>query len=316
MAAAAEVRPFIQYLEILPPDFMAATVVTQDHSVVTGGKHPPRRIGWLLLSPMLAWLTVFVVAPAAILFVYSFCQRDELGLIVYDFTWTNYTRIVDPIYFKIFAWSLWYAGLTTAICLLIGYPVAYYIARAPVGRRSTYLLLLMIPFWISFLLRTYAWISLLKADGLVNATLQSMRLISVPLDVLYTPVAVLIGLVYTYLPFMILPIYTSAEKLDGSLIEASMNLGAGPWRTLAHVVIPLTKPGIFAGILLVFVPSIGMFAVNDLMGGGRVDMIGNVIQNQFGQARDWPFGAALGMTFLALFVVSFWFLHGRGEVRR
>lgn len=258
---------------------------------------------------MLVWLGVFVVAPTAILLVYSFCQRDELGRIVYEFTWTNYARVADPVYVKILLWSLWYAGLTTAICLLIGYPVAYYIARAPARRRSAFLLLLMIPFWISFLLRTYAWISLLKADGLLSGLLEGLRLIPAPLDILYTPAAVLIGLVYTYLPFMILPIYTSAEKLDGSLIEASLDLGAGPWRTFAHVVIPLTRPGISAGILLVFVPSIGMFAVNDLMGGGKVDMIGNVIQNQFGQARDWPFGAALGIVFLALFVVSFWFLH-------
>ena len=209
---------------------------------------------------------MFVVAPTAILFVYAFCQRDELGFIVYDFTWENFARLGDPIWLKIFARSLWYAFLTPFTCLVVGYPVAYYIARAPAGRRPTLLLLLMIPFWISFLLRTYAWISLLKAEGLISATLQALHLIPEPLEILYTPAAVLIGLVYTYLPFMILPIYTSAEKIDGSLLEASMNLGAGPWRTLAHVVLPLTKPGIFAGVLLVFVPSIGMFAVNDLLG--------------------------------------------------
>jgi spermidine/putrescine transport system permease protein len=293
---------------------MAGTVVA--HDTATAGRRPAGGRAWLLLSPLLLWLVVFVVAPTVILLVYSFCQRDELGLVVFEFTWENFVRVADPVYLKIFAWSLWYAGLTTLVCLLIGYPVAYYIARAPERRRPTLLLLLMIPFWISFLLRTYAWISLLKADGMISALLQGLHLISAPLEILYRPVAVLIGLAYTYLPFMILPIYTSAEKIETPLIEASMNLGAGPWRTLAHVVLPLTKPGIFAGILLVFVPSIGMFAVNDLMGGGRVDMIGNVIQNQFGQARDWPFGAALGITFLALFVISFWFLHDRGEVKR
>ena len=298
---------------------MAASIVTAESTTDTAassGRRPPRRVGWLLLSPLLLWLACFVVAPTAILFLYSFCQRDELGLVVWEFSWENYLRIADPVYLKIFGRSLWYAGLTTVLCLLIGYPVAYYIARAPASRRPTLLMLLMIPFWISFLLRTYAWISLLKADGLVSATLEMLHLIPEPLEILYKPAAVLIGLVYTYLPFMILPIYTSAEKIENSLIEASMNLGAGPWRTLAHVILPLTKPGIFAGVLLVFVPSIGMFAVNDLMGGGKVDMIGNVIQNQFGQARDWPFGAALGITFLALFVISFWFLHDRGEVKR
>ncbi|MFT3867946.1 MAG: ABC transporter permease [Nibricoccus sp.] len=287
-----------------------------DPRTTTSGQRRPGAMGWLLLSPMLLWLALFVVAPTAILFVYSFCQRDELGQVVFEFTWENYARIADPVYLNILVRSLWYAGLTTALCLVVGYPVAYYIGRAPAHRRGWLLLLVMIPFWISFLLRTYAWISLLKAQGPISALMQWVHLIAQPLEILYTPTAVMVGLVYTYLPFMILPIFTSAEKLDNSLIEASLDLGAGPWRTLTHVIIPLTKPGIFAGVLLVFVPSIGMFAVTDLMGGAKVAMIGNVIQNQFGQARDWPFGAALGITFLALFVIAYWFLHDRGEVRR
>jgi spermidine/putrescine transport system permease protein len=294
---------------------MAGTTIARD--TPAGGRKPAHGLAWSMLAPLLAWLALFIVAPTAILFVYSFCQRDALGRVVYDFTWENYLRIADPVYLGVFGRSLAYAGLTTLACLLVAYPVAYYIARAPVRRRSTLLLLVMIPFWISFLLRTYAWISLLKAEGLASALLQWSHVITGPLEILYTPAAVLVGLVYTYLPFMILPIFTSAEKIDQALVEASLDLGAGPWRTLVHVVLPLTKPGIFAGILLVFVPSIGMFAVNDLMGGGRVDMIGNIIQNQFGQARDWPFGAALGMTFLGLFVLAFWFLHDRGtEARR
>jgi len=272
----------------------------------------PGATGWLLLSPMLLWLGLFVVAPTAILFVYSFCQRDELGQVVFSFTWENYARIADPVYLNILVRSLWYAGLTTVICLVVGYPVAYYIARSPVQRRSWLLLMVMIPFWISFLLRTYAWISLLKAEGPVSALLQWAHLIATPLDILYTPTAVMIGLVYTYLPFMILPIFTSAEKLDNSFIEAALDLGANPVRTLAHVIFPLTKPGIYAGVLLVFVPSIGMFAVTDLMGGARVPMIGNVIQNQFGQARDWPFGAALGVVFMLMFAVTYIVLQRRG----
>jgi len=292
------------------------TTTADPRAAIASVQRQPGTTGWLLLSPMLLWLGLFVVAPTAILLVYSFCQRDELGQVVFSFTWENYARIVDPVYLNILVRSLWYAGLTTLICLVVGYPVAYYIARSPVQRRSWLLLLVMIPFWISFLLRTYAWISLLKAEGPVSGLLEWAHLIATPLDILYTPTAVMIGLVYTYLPFMILPIFTSAEKLDNSLIEAALDLGANPVRTLAHVIFPLTKPGIYAGILLVFVPSIGMFAVTDLMGGARVPMIGNVIQNQFGQARDWPFGAALGITFLALFVIAFWFLHDRGEVQR
>lgn len=283
---------------------------------IGGDRRPPRLTGWLLLSPMLLWLGLFVVAPTAILVVYSFCKRDALGQVVYEFTTANYARILDPIYASIFLRSLWYAALTTVICLVVGYPMAYFIARSPARRRSTLLMLVMIPFWISFLLRTYAWISLLKAEGLASALLQAMHLVTGPLHILYTPAAVIIGLVYTYLPFMILPIFTSAEKIDNALIEASLDLGAGPWRTFGHIIVPLTKPGIFAGILLVFVPSIGMFAVTDLMGGARVSMIGNVIQNQFGQARNWPFGSALGVTFLVLFVITFWFLHERTETRR
>jgi spermidine/putrescine transport system permease protein len=292
------------------------TTTADPRAAIASTQRQPGTTGWLLLSPMLLWLGLFVVAPTAILFVYSFCQRDELGQVVFEFTWSNYARIADPVYLNILVRSLWYAGLTTAICLVVGYPVAYYIARSPVQRRSWLLLTVMIPFWISFLLRTYAWISLLKAEGPVSGLLEWAHAIATPLDILYTPTAVMIGLVYTYLPFMILPIFTSAEKLDNSLIEAALDLGANPVRTLAHVIFPLTKPGIYAGVLLVFVPSIGMFAVTDLMGGARVPMIGNVIQNQFGQARDWPFGAALGITFLALFVIAFWFLHDRGEVRR
>ncbi|MFT3829201.1 MAG: ABC transporter permease [Opitutaceae bacterium] len=293
---------------------MAAPRASTDNSA--GTKRAPRGIGWLLLTPLLGWLGLFVVLPTAILFVYSFCQRDELGQVVFSFTWSNYARIFDPVYLGIFGRSLWYAGLTTALCLAIGYPVAYFIGRSPPSRRSLLLLLVMIPFWISFLLRTYAWISLLKGEGLISSLLQGMRLLTGPLDILYTPTAVVIGLVYTYLPFMILPIFTSAEKLDNAMIEAALDLGASPVRAFTEVILPLTKPGIFAGVLLVFVPSIGMFAVTDLMGGARVPMIGNVIQNQFGQARDWPFGAALGITFLALFAITFWFLHDRGEVHR
>jgi spermidine/putrescine transport system permease protein len=163
----------------------------------------------------------------------------------------------------------------------------------------------MIPFWTSFLIRTYAWMTILKQDGLLNGLFEAAGAIQSPLELLYTTGAVTIGLVYAYLPFMILPIYASAEKLDGALIEAAHDLGAGPLRIFPTVVLPLVWPGIAAGILLVFVPAIGMFAITDLMGGARIPLIGNVIQNQFFQARDWPFGAALGVVFLLLFAFAF-----------
>ena len=254
---------------------------------------------------MLAWLLLFVVVPTAFLAVYSLCERDELGRVVFTFTLDNYRRVGDPIYLGIFARSIGYAALTTVLCIVIGFPMAYCIGRAGETWRSRLLLLVMVPFWTSFLIRTYAWITILKQEGLLNAVLTSLHLIPAPLELLYTPFAVVIGLVYAYLPFMILPIYGSVEKLDPALIEAAHDLGAGPLRVFSSVIIPLTRPGIAAGTLLVFVPAIAMFAVTDLLGGARVPLIGNVIQNQFLQARDWPFGAALGIAFLALFAASY-----------
>lgn len=272
----------------------------------------PGWVAWALIAPMVLWLLAFVVVPTGILFVYSFCERDEVGGVIFTFTLDNYRRVLDPVYLWIFARSIGYAGLTTLICVVVGYPVAYTIARAGERRRNQLLLLVMVPFWTSFLIRTYAWITILKQEGLLNGALQAMRLTDEPLALLYTPTAVVIGLVYAYLPFMILPIYGSAEKLDNSLIEAAYDLGAGPVRAFSNVIVPLTMPGIAAGTLLVFVPAIGMFAITDLMGGAKVPMIGNVIQNQFLQARDWPFGAALGVVFMLMFAVTYAVLQRRG----
>lgn len=273
-------------------------------------------MGWLLLAPMLLWLALFVVAPLLILVVYSFCSRDDLGRVVFDFTWTNYGRVFDETYLKILARSVGYAALTTVICLAAGFPAAWYIARRPPAVRDRLLLLVMIPFWTSFLIRTYAWIAILKSEGLLNATLLAARVVPQPLELLYTPVAVAIGLVYAYLPFMILPVYGSAEKLDNALVEAAHDLGAGPVRAFGEVIIPLTWPGIAAGVLLVFVPAIGMFAITDLMGGAKVAMIGNVIQNQVFKARNLPFAAALGVVFTLLFAASYLALQWRGRRAR
>jgi spermidine/putrescine transport system permease protein len=268
---------------------------------------------WVLLAPMILWLLLFVVIPGAILLVYSLCERDEIGGVVYSFTLRNYERVFDAVYLRIFARSVWYAALTTLICVIVGYPVAYYIARAGEKLRNRLLLLVMVPFWTSFLIRTFAWVTILKQEGLLNSLVRAMDPGIGPFNLLYTPTAVIIGLVYAYLPFMILPIYGSAEKLDNSLIEAAYDLGAGPVRAFSSVIVPLTMPGIAAGTLLVFVPAIGMFAITDLMGGARVPMIGNIIQNQFLQARDWPFGAALGVIFMLMFAVTYMILQRRGS---
>ena len=261
---------------------------------------------WLLFAPLAAWLALFVVAPTALLVVISFCERDFIGRIVYHFTWANYARAFDPLYLTILARSVGYAAVTTAACLLAGYPLAYYIARRPSARVRGYLLLLvMIPFWTSFLIRTYAWITILSHDGLLNSLLVSARLLAEPADLLYTPGAVMLGLIHNYLPFAVLPIYASVEKLDRSLVEAAHDLGAGPWRAFRTVTLPLTAPGIVGGAMLVFIPAVAMFAIVTLMGGGSTEFIGNTIQKQFTTGRNQPFGAALGTLLLLVFLVAF-----------
>jgi spermidine/putrescine transport system permease protein len=276
-------------------------------------RRAPGRVGTLLLLPLIVWAVAFVVAPAAIMLVYSFLERGTLGGVVWGApTLENYAGVGDPVYLRIVLRSIGYAALTTAICLAAGYPVAYLIGRADTRYRNLLLMLVMIPFWTSFLIRTYAWVTILKSQGFLNSSLLAFGFISEPLDLLYTPGAVVVGLVYTFLPFMILPIFTSVEKLDGALIEAALDLGAGPVRAFSRVIVPLTSPGISAGVLLVFVPALGIYAVNDILGGGRVDMIGNIIENQIkGNARNWPFGAALGTALLFSFAIAYYFVNRR-----
>ncbi|MBE2181730.1 MAG: ABC transporter permease [Chthoniobacterales bacterium] len=285
---------------------MAVTGAATD--IASGSSHQ-RRAGlgpWLFLTPMLGWLLLFVIVPTLMLVVVSFGERDSLGRVIFAFNLDNYVRAFDWIWLRILGVSVWYAFLTTVICLILGYPVAYFIGRSDERWRGLLIMLVMIPFWTSFLIRTYAWIAILSQEGLLNALLMGMKLTSAPIGFMYTPFAVVLGLVYNFLPFMILPIYTSVEKLDGSLIEAAYDLGARPARVFAQVVLPLTKPGIAAGILLVFVPAIAMFAITTLMGGGGNPTIGEVIQNQFTRARNQPFGAALGVLLLILFIFSLW----------
>jgi spermidine/putrescine transport system permease protein len=281
-------------------------------TAATGSQREPGRVGWLLLAPLVAWAVAFVIAPALIMLVYSFAHRGTLGGVTLGFTLENYANVLDPVYLKIVIRSIWYATITTALCLAAGYPVAYLIGRSDERWRNLLLMAVMVPFWTSFLIRTYAWVTILKSQGLLNSLALQLGLITEPFEMLYTPGAVIVGLVYTFLPFMILPIYSSVEKLDGALVEAALDLGAGPVRAFQRVIVPLTAPGIAAGVLLVFVPSLGIYAVNDILGGGRVDMIGNIIENQFkGNARNWPFGAALGTTLLVSFGLIYWFVNRR-----
>lgn len=283
-----------------------ATAATAD------SRREPGRVGWLLLAPLVLWAAAFVVAPAVIMLVYSFAHRGTLGGVVLGFTLENYAGVGDPVYLQIVLRSIVYAAITTVLCLAAGYPVAYLIGRSGERWRNLLLMAVMVPFWTSFLIRTYAWVTILKSQGLLNSLAMQLQLITEPMELLYTPGAVILGLVYTFLPFMILPIYSSVEKLDGALVEAALDLGAGPVRAFSRVIVPLTAPGIAAGVLLVFVPSLGIYAVNDILGGGRVDMIGNIIENQFkGNARNWPFGAALGTTLLVSFALIYWLVNRR-----
>lgn len=262
---------------------------------------------WGLMFPAVFWLLVFFLAPLGIILVYSFVQRGVYGGIEWIFTWENYRRALDPgdpLYLKILWRSFLVALLTTTSCLLCGYPLAYFIAFASERWKNIFLILLIIPFWTNFLIRTYAWITILQEQGLLNTVLLRTHLIQQPLNLLYTLKSVMVGMVYGYLPFMVLPIYASLEKLNPALLEASMDLGAGRVRTFFYVTIPLTAPGILAGIILVFVPTIGEFVIPDILGGAKSILIGNVITNQFLTARDWPFGAAITFVIVVFVMVG------------
>lgn len=265
----------------------------------------------LLLVPLVAWAVAFTVLPTAILVAYSFGRRGVLGGVDPVPSLDAWARLLEPTVRVVLARSVLWAGLATLACLALALPVAWTIARSAPRRRAWLLALVVVPFWTSFLVRTYAWVTILKGEGLLNGALLAAGLISAPLEMLYTPGAVLLGLVHTFLPFAILPIEATAEALDPGLVEAASDLGAGPARTFGRIVLPLLRPGIAAAALLVFVPALGLYAVNDVLGGGRVDMIGNLVADQFkGAARDWPFGSALSVALLLVFAAA-WRLAGR-----
>ncbi|MCJ8214041.1 spermidine/putrescine ABC transporter permease PotB [Aeromonas veronii] len=261
------------------------------------------------IALILGWLTLFVFLPNLMIIGVSFLTRDESELIAPLFTLSNYGRLLDPLYFEVLLHSLWLALLATSICLLVGYPFAWLLAHLPARIRPLLLFLVVVPFWTNSLIRTYALKVLLGTRGLVNGWLLDLGLIERPLQMMYTEVAVIIGLVYVLLPFMVLPLYSSIEKLDGRLLEAARDLGANGWQRLVRIILPLTLPGIIAGCLLVFLPAMGMFYVSDLLGGAKHLLIGNLIKTQFLNSRDWPFGAAISVmltVLMALLVYCYW----------
>ena len=257
----------------------------------------------LLLGPALAWWVVLLVVPVGLVLAYAFFKRGIYGGVVYELNLANFERAVDPLYIDVLWFSVRVALEATLLALLIGYPVAWFIATRPPRWRTVLLVIVVLPFWTSLLIRTYAWIVLLNDQGLINQSLTSLGVVEEPLELLYNEFAIVLGLVYGYLPLMVLPLYAAIERLPADVREASQDLGASAVRSFLTVTLPLTRTGVAAGCIFVFVPSLGNFIVPELLGGGRQQMVGNLIQVQFFEARDWPFGATLALAVIALMTV-------------
>lgn len=319
---------------MLSRDFYGALIVTGFSGLLL--LLLTRRPGWVLAYPAAFWLAVFFLAPLAIVFVVSLGERARLGtttLPALDLSnlgiyFDDYARVFsringDLIYLRIMARSAWLALLNTLLCLLICYPFAYWIARQPEHRRPVLILLVMIPFWTNFLVRTYAWMLILRDSGLINnfwtSTLHEQFAAAAelspvfeslaaaterPLPLLFNLRAVLLGLLYGYLPFMVLPLYANLEKTNWSLLEAAADLGANSWQRFTRILLPLTLPGVVAGCIIVFIPSLGAYVTPDLMGGARVSLLGNLLQQQFMTVRDWPFGSAISFIVMAVMLAA------------
>ena len=259
-------------------------------------------------------MTLFFLFPLAIVFAYSFPSKGDYGGVAAPVTFGSYARFFDPLYLRILGRTFVMAALATVLCVAIGYPLAYYIAFYGGRRKSALLFLGVLPFWTSFLVRTYAWIFLLRDTGLINTILIRLGWIRVPLPLLYNDGAVLLGLVYGFLPLMVLPLYASIERLDRTLLDAAADLGARPLVSLIRVTAPLTRPGIYAGSILVFVSSVGAYITPDLLGGCKSILIGNLVQNQFTTARDWPFGSAVSLLVMAFVVAGLQLYRRQGEI--
>jgi len=260
---------------------------------------------WVMLIPAGAWLFLFFILPLFIVVTYSFLQRGIYGGVIWKFTGEAYSRVFDMLYLSTYFRSVYIAILTTFLCLLIGYPLAYFIATRSAKVRNSLILALMIPFWTNFLIRTYAWLTLLRTNtGLINVTLMSMGIIQKPLPLFGNDFAIVLGLVYGWLPDMVLPIYAALERLDKSLLEAAGDLYASNTKTFLRVIWPLSIPGVVAGSMLVFIPSLGAFVTPAILGGGKSLMIGNIISNQFLAAHDWPFGSALSTLMMGLMLIG------------
>ncbi|CAH8192210.1 spermidine preferential ABC transporter membrane subunit PotB [Vibrio aestuarianus] len=267
-----------------------------------------------IITLIVGWLVLFVLIPNLMIIGTSFLTRDEANLIELTFTLDNYTRLLDPLYAKVLMHSFYMAIVATLLCLVIGYPFAYIVAKMPAKWRPIMLFLVIVPFWTNSLIRTYGLKIVLGTQGILNQALLGLDIIDKPLRIMYTETAVMIGLVYILLPFMILPLYSAIEKLDGTYIEAARDLGANKLQTLLKVVLPLTMPGIIGGCLLVLLPALGMFYIADLLGGAKNLLIGNVIKSQVLNARDWPFGAATSIALTLAMAVMLYAYYRAGKL--
>jgi spermidine/putrescine transport system permease protein len=255
--------------------------------------------------PISFWMLFFVAIPLLYIVFISFMQRGDDGGIIYTPTISNYTKMANTLYVKVFWDSIVIASITTFFTLVFGYPFAYFAAK--INKFKIVILILIIaPFWTNSLIRTYSWIVILSTGGVINHALLTLGIIKEPLEMLYTYGAIIIGMIYTMFPFMVLPLYNSIEKLDRSYLEAAKDLGASRLKAFITVTVPLTMSGIVAGCILVFIPSLGLFFIPDLMGGGNIMLIGNLIRNQFLESRDWPFGSALSIAMIFIALILIW----------
>ena len=265
-----------------------------------------RKSLWLLLAPMYVFTLLFVAGPLVYMVILSFVTRAETWGVVWQPTLDNYKNIFQPVYLQTFAESFRLALTSTALIVLIGYPFGYFMAKLSEAWKKRLMLLLMIPFWTNSLIRLYGWIIIFRANGTLDKVLMAVGLTERPLKLLYTYPAVVVGMVYALLPFMIFSVYSSAEKLDFSLVEAARDLGASPMKAFLTVSLKLTLPGLLSGVVLTFVPSMGLFFIADILGGNKVVLVGNLIQDQLMKAHNWPFAAALSVVLLVLTTVIIW----------
>jgi len=255
------------------------------------------------LAPVSIWLLLLIAIPLIYILVISFLGRNSNGSIRYSFALENYQKLINAQYLKIYAQSLLIAFFTTIISILLSYPFAYHMAGGSKTKKVIMMLLVIVPFWTNSLIRLYGWKTILGSEGILNGLLMKTHLIQQPLQLLFTMPAVILGMVYTLIPFMILPLYASVEKLDHSLLEAASDLGAKRYHAFLQITLPLTLPGIFAGSIMVFIPALGYFFVSDLLGGGNNMLIGNLIKNQFNISQNWPLGAALSIVLIAVTIL-------------